>query len=281
MVCKEDIKFSLRLMGIEKGNILFVHSSLSSIGYVDGGADTVIDALLETVGEDGTIVMPTLTGWHDHFDPDLTPSGVGKISEKFRLRKNAMRSLHPVHSVAAIGKHAEFITGGHDKCETGCGKGTPYQKIRDLDGKILLLGVDMNRNTTMHSLEEEIDACYLKEQEIPAPVYIEDYMNKKYVLKKFPPGHRDFLSLTPVLRRKGELIEGKIGNAVVKVISVRKLFETGLEELSKNPLHFICNNPNCNSCHWSRLIYSKSCIDYDRYSENGCNDKHCEICVVE
>jgi aminoglycoside 3-N-acetyltransferase len=133
---KDDIKFSLELMDIKKGDVMIVHSSLSSMGYIQGGADAVIDALLETVGDEGTIVMSTLTGWADHFDVNTTPSAVGKISEVFRKRYNAYRSLHPVHSVAAIGKHAKYITEGHDKCETGCGPGTPYYKIRELDGKM-------------------------------------------------------------------------------------------------------------------------------------------------
>ncbi|MDO8685686.1 MAG: AAC(3) family N-acetyltransferase [Clostridiales bacterium] len=129
MVKKQDILLSLDLMDIKKGDILLVHSALSSIGYVDGGADTVIDALLESVGEEGTVVMSTLTGWLEPFDADKTPSAVGKITEKFRLRENAYRSLHPVHSVAAIGKHAEYITAGHDECETGCGAGTRRNRL--------------------------------------------------------------------------------------------------------------------------------------------------------
>lgn len=281
MIGKDDIKFDLELMGIKEGDILLVHSSLSSIGYVDGGANTVIDALLESVGEGGTIVMSTLTGWFEPYDSASTPSAVGKISEKFRLRKGAHRSLHPVHSVAAIGKHAQYITGNHDKCETGCGKETPYLKMRDIGGKVVLLGVDMDRNTIMHSLEEEIDALYLRTQEIPAPTYIDGYENKTFTLKKFPPGHRDFNCLTPALRRKDAIIEGRIGNAVVKVVEIKKLFDVGIEILNKNPLFFICSNESCNSCHWSRLLYSTDCIEYSRYRGNGCVDNSCEICVVE
>ncbi|HHW49297.1 MAG TPA: AAC(3) family N-acetyltransferase [Clostridiaceae bacterium] len=277
---KEDILFSLELMDIKKGDVLLVHSALTSIGFVEGGADTVIDAFLEAVGEEGTIVMSTLTGWFSPFDPVSTPSAVGLISEKFRLRPNAMRSLHPVHSVAAIGKHAHFITKDHDKCETGCGEGTPYLKIRDLNGKIVLLGVDMDRNTMMHSMEEAIDAVYLRTLDIPAPTYIDGYKDKTFTLKKFPPGHRDFLRITPYLRRKEALMEGKIGNAVVKVIDAVKLFEYGLEILKEDPMLFICHNPNCNSCHWSRKLYNKETIDLSRYEGNGCVDNTCEICVI-
>lgn len=280
MVKKQDIMLSLDLMDIKKGDILLVHSALSSIGYVDGGADTVIDALLESVGEEGTVVMSTLTGWFEPFDADKTPSAVGEITEKFRLRENAHRSLHPVHSVAAIGKHAKYITAGHDKCETGCGAGTPYYKLRDMDGKVMLLGVDMDRNTIMHSLEEEINALYLRTLDIPAPVYINDHENKKFTLRKFPPGHRDFIGFTPILRRREAIIEGKIGDAAVKIMEVKKLFEIGLDILKHDPLFFICHNPQCNSCHWSRLLYEDVEIDFSRYKGNGCTDESCEICVV-
>lgn len=283
IIDKEDIEFSLELMGIKKGDVILVHSSLSSIGYVQGGADTVIDALIDSVGHEGTIVMSTLTGWFDHFDADKTPSAVGKISEVFRNRKNAYRSLHPVHSVAAIGKQAEYIISSHDKCETGCGQGTPYYKIKELNGKIMLLGVDMDRNTIMHCLEEEIDALYLKTLDIPAPTYMENYKQEKFTLKKFPPGHRDFIKITSELRKRDSLIEGKIGNAVVKVIEMERLFEIGLDILHKDPLFFICNNPHCNSCHWSRKLYSldNNEIIYSKYVGNGCLDKTCEVCVVE
>jgi Aminoglycoside N3''-acetyltransferase len=280
MINKDEIVFSLELMDVDKGDILLVHSALSSIGYVEGGSDAVIDALLDAVGSEGTIVMSTLTGWSEAFDARNTPSAVGIISEKFRQCKNAYRSLHPVHSVAAIGKYAEYITSDHEKCETGCGYGTPYMKIKELGGKVLLLGVDMDRNTVMHTLEEIINACYLRTLDIPAPTYIEGYEEKTFTLKKFPPGHRDFIGITPLLRRKDVITEGRIGNAVVKVMKMQDLFNIALEALKENPLLFICHNQNCNSCHWSRLLYSGNPIDYTRYDDNGCTDDTCEICVV-
>jgi len=281
MITKDDILFSLECMGIKKGEVLLLHSALTSIGKVEGGADTVIDAFLEAIGDEGTLVMSTLTGWSAPFDADTSPSAVGYLSECFRRRKGVFRSLHPVHSVAAFGKNAEYITKDHDKCETGCGEGTPYLKIAELGGKAILLGVDMDRNTTMHSMEEAIDARYLLTLDIPAPTYIDGYKNKKFTLTKFPPGHRDFLSMTPILRKKRLMVEGKIGNAVVKVIEVDKMFALGKELMEKDPLLFICENENCNSCHWSRLLYTDGEIDYSRYKRVQCHDPNCEICVVE
>ncbi|TNJ61999.1 AAC(3) family N-acetyltransferase [Paenibacillus hemerocallicola] len=281
MTNKRDMLASLELMDIRQGDIVLVHSSLTSIGYVEGGAGAVVDALLEAVGPEGTIVMSTLTGWSEPFDEALTPSAVGKISETFRQRVDARRSLHPVHSVAAVGKHAEWITSGHERCDTGCGPETPYFKIKDMGGKVMLLGVDMDRNTIMHALEEAIDARYLRTVTIPAPTYIAGYGHKSFTLNKFPPGHRDFLRLTPVLRERDALVEGRIGNAAVLVMDVRAVFDIGLELLRDDPLFFICSNPNCNSCHWSRLLYAEEAIDYSMYHGNGCADRTCEICVVE
>ncbi|MBQ9545184.1 MAG: AAC(3) family N-acetyltransferase [Clostridia bacterium] len=281
MLTKQDIITSLALTDIKKGDVLLLHSALTSIGKVEGGADAVIDAFLEAVGEEGTLVMSTLTGWAKPFDARTTPSAVGFLSERFRQREGVLRSLHPVHSVAAFGKYAEFITKDHDKAPTGCGEGTPYLKIASLGGKAVLLGVDMDRNTTMHSMEEEANVLYLRQLDIPAPTYICGYETKKFTLTKFPPGHRDFLKMTPLLRKKELMTEGKIGNALVKVIDVKGMFELGRELLSRDPLFFICDNPSCNSCDWARKLYSNEKPDFAAHKKHACCDPTCEICVAE
>lgn len=277
-VTQDDILYSLKLMGIQEGDILLVHSALTSIGHVEGGADSVINALCEAVGPDGTIVMSTLTGWFAPFDAATSPSAVGVISEVFRRRPGVLRSLHPVHSVAAYGKHAAEIVAGHENCPTGCGEGTPYLKLRDLGAKAMLLGIDMDRNTIMHTLEELIDAKYLRTLDICAPTYLPDA--DKFTLQKFPPGHRDFLNITPILRRADAMVEGLIGSACVKVIDIPKLFDIALPMLMEDPLFFICHNEHCNSCHWSRLLYTDKEIDLSRYEQNHCCDDTCEICVI-
>ena len=280
MVTKQQIKRSLGLMGIVPGDTLLLHSALTAIGPVEGGADTVIDAFLEVIGEEGTLVMSTLTGWFAPFDAATSPSAVGYLSEVFRTRPGVLRSLHPVHSVCAYGKNAAFITQGHENCKTGCGEGTPYLKIRDLGGKALLLGVYMDRNTVMHSLEEAIDAKYLRTLDIVAPTYLENYRERTFTLENFPPGHRDFMMISPCLRRTGAMTEGKIGNAVTKCIDMQKMFEIVMPMLREDPLLFICHNDHCNSCHWSRLLYTDLEIDMDKYQENCCTDPSCEICVI-
>lgn len=245
-ITREDILLSLDLAGIRAGDTVLMHSALTSIGNVDGGADTVIDALLETLGAEGTLVMSSLTGWSAPFDAPTTPTGVGLIAETFRRRPGVLRSLHPVHSVTAYGKNAAYIVAGHENCPTGCGEGTPYTKVRDLGGKILLLGVDEDRNTSLHCLEEFTDAPYLVTLDIPAPTYLPG--TEKFTLTKFPPGHRNFKGITPLMRRDGILHEAVCGRAVLKVMVMKDLFDWGMKNLEKDPFFFLCNNETCEFC---------------------------------
>ncbi len=281
MIDRAEIRYALELMDVRPGGVLLVHSALSSIGRVEGGADAVVDALLDAVGPEGTIVMSTLTGWSAPFDPDRTPSAVGLISERFRRRPEALRSRHPVHSVAAIGRRAAEVVRGHEDCATGCGKGTPYETLIRLGAKVLLLGVDLDRNTMMHTLEELAGAPYLLRLDIPAPTWWPPERGDRFPLRKFPPGHRDFLSLTPRLRAEGALVEGRIGRAVVKVLDLPKFVEVGLAALAEDPSAFLCHNPACAFCRWARLAAAGGPVDLAPFRGHGCGDPTCEICRVE
>ena len=118
-VIREDIAAGLRAIGLPVGAVALVHSSLSSFGHVAGGAATVVQALLDAVGPEGTVMVPTLTGSEalgpgnpPIFDVRSTPCWTRRIPETFRLRADARRSLHPTHSVAAIGCQSEESSGG-------------------------------------------------------------------------------------------------------------------------------------------------------------------------
>ena len=246
-VTREQIAFDLRLGGIRRGDVIFMHSALSSIGHVEGGADAVIDAVLDVIGREGTFAVSTMS-FNNPFDAENDPSTVGIISETHRHRADSIRSLRPVHCINAIGARAKELTENHELCETNCGIGSPYLKLRDMHAKIVMLGVDLNRNTTMHAIEDIMDAVYLIDRTIPAPKYMPDYQHKTMVMRKFCPGHRNFIGFTPVLRRAEALIEICIGNANVKIIDVAKMFDIGEELLRKDPLAFLCTNENCDHC---------------------------------
>lgn len=281
MTTRDDLVYGLRLLDVVPGDVLLVHSALSAIGRVAGGAEAVVDALLEAVGPGGTLAMSTLTGWSTPFDPDRTPSAVGAVSEAFRRRPGVLRSRHPVHSVAAAGARAAEVVRGHEACATGCGEGTPYETLVRLGGKVLLIGVDMDRNTMMHTLEEMARAPYLLRLSIPAPTYLPDAPGGSFTLRRFPPGHRDFLSLTPRLREEGALLEGRLGNAVAKVLDLPRFVSVGLAALAEDPEAFLCRNPRCAFCTWARAAAAGGPADLAPYRGRGCADPTCEICRVE
>jgi aminoglycoside 3-N-acetyltransferase len=146
-------------LGIGSGNVLLIHSSLSSLGVVQGGAHAVIDAFAEVVGPNGIVAMPTHT-WgtvnrrQPVFHVRLTPSMVGQIPESFRQRAQVVRSWHPTHSVAAMGKRARAFVEGHGRWSTPCSKESPYGRLVAERGSVILLGVDLSVWTLMHGFEE-------------------------------------------------------------------------------------------------------------------------------
>ncbi len=158
---KEQLKKDLRKMGIKPTDALMVHSSMKSIGPVEGGADTVVDAFMEYLAE-GLLMMPTHT-WkqmsteYNVFDPKTEPACVGIIPNIFRTRQGVVRSLHPTHSVAAYGAGAAEYIRGEDDLTTPCSPGGCWDRLRDVNAKILLVGVTHARNTFIHSVEEVFD----------------------------------------------------------------------------------------------------------------------------
>ena len=168
-ISEQRLVRDLEAIGIRRGGSLLVHSSLSAIGRVRGGAAAVISSLLAVLGPDGTLVMPAHTWkWANcgtrEFDVRKTPSCTGSIAEAFRIRPDAVRSLHPTHSVAAIGRSAAELVAEHEIADTPCGLGTPYARLLDAGGQILLLGVSLRRNTCFHTVESLASAPYLMKE---------------------------------------------------------------------------------------------------------------------
>jgi len=150
---------AFREAGLAKGDLVLVHSALRTLGPVEGGADTVLDALLEILGPEGTLVLPThtfrvVTAAQPVFHQLLTPSNVGTLSNVFRLRPGVVRGLHPTHSVAAIGPLAGKLLGGHERESTPCSAESPYWRLSEWGGKILIIGVGLNCCTLFHACEE-------------------------------------------------------------------------------------------------------------------------------
>jgi aminoglycoside 3-N-acetyltransferase len=243
-----DIVASLRDLGVGPGDKLLVHSSLSSFGYVEGGAEAVIDALIEAVSPGGTVLVPTLTGDETLspanppvFDPASTACWTGTIPEVFRERSDAVRSLHPTHSVAAIGPDALRLTEDHIDSVTPCDELSPYGKLaRCADAYILLVGVDHQVSTTYHHVEEVAGVDYHM-QEGPALAVIVTGAGRvtRHVLLHKYGTPRDFGVLEPLLAERGVQRETRIGEAEVRLIGVKGMVEIALRCLRANP-RFLC-----------------------------------------
>jgi len=172
----DSLADDLRALGVSAGDTLLVHSSLSSIGWVAGAAQGVVEALQQVLTDAGTLVMPTHSpqftdpaGWEHPpvpddwvevirterppYRPDVTPTrGMGAIPECFRDYPGVVRSRHPEFSFAAWGAGAEAVVADHS-FDDGLGEGSPLARVYDRDGRILLLGVGHDRNTSLHLAE--------------------------------------------------------------------------------------------------------------------------------
>jgi len=175
-VTQRSLVNDFKKIGIQEGQVLLVHSSLSALGWVCGGPVAVVLALEEVLGETGTLVMPTFTAdnsepsyWNNPpvsenwwtiiraertpFMPDLSPTRqMGKVVETFRKQAGTMRSYHPMNSFCARGKQAAFITENHG-LDNGLGETSPLARLYELKAHILLLGVPHDNNTSMHLAE--------------------------------------------------------------------------------------------------------------------------------
>lgn len=179
-VSKQDIVQGLTRAGMRAGDTVLVHSSLSRFGYVDGGADAVIDALLETLGPDGTLLMSAITTSTqmvvrciETADAgtalDAPPLDIlnattwaGTIPETYRKRPGVVRSLHPTHSVTAFGARAGEMLAGQLDVPGPCGLETPFTRLAaEPRGFVLLLGVNHESNTTIHGFEELAQVEYV------------------------------------------------------------------------------------------------------------------------
>lgn len=176
---RTTIAHDLRQLGVQEGMVLLVHSAMSKLGWIAGGPVAVIQALLDVLGPEGTLVMPTFSGdysnpenWRNPpvpaewfaiiqaempaFDPRYTPTrAMGRIAETFRVWPDVMRSYHPNTSFTAYGRYAHPITANH-ALAFSLGEESPLRRLYDLDAHVLLMGVGYGNNTSFHLAEYRI-----------------------------------------------------------------------------------------------------------------------------
>jgi len=248
---RADISADLASLGLRAGHHVLVHSSLSSMGHVHGGAETVVRALVDVVGATGTVLVPTLTGSEKVgpgtplvFDVASTPGWTGAISEALRQWDGAVRSRHPTHSVAALGAGAKRLTAGHADCLTPCGPGSPYDRLAgDPDGVILLLGCDHESNTTWHHVEEVAGAEYhLQPVLVRAEIRDGDSSElRDYWMHQYGTS-RNFGAIEPLLQQRHHQVEGRVGEAFARLLSAGGAVSVGLQALKADRRFFVSSS---------------------------------------
>jgi aminoglycoside 3-N-acetyltransferase len=233
---RERIAVALCALGLQAGEVLLVHSSLRSLGYVEGGAGTVVDALLDVLGPRGTLCVPAfvfslIRQPRPVFDPANTPSEVGAISEAARRRPGARRSAHLIHSIAALGPVAEEITRVHGPSAWACDG--PFGQLHHYDAKIVLLGVPYLRCTYFHVVEQLVQTPKRVFREIDARLRRPDGTLTPLPTRAFvpTPGWRnnDFNKFGALVEARGLVRIGPVGNAVTRVLRARDIVAHGVQ----------------------------------------------------
>jgi len=248
IVTKRDIIDGLKRVGLKRGANVIVHSSLKSFGRVDGGADSVVDALIETVGDKGTVMMPCFTyDWQpgQKFDWSKAQSTwTGKIPTTFGQRPGTKRGKHPLYDVAVRGPLADWIIKVNDRIPMGWGENKIYYQMMEKNGSVLLLGVDHNANSTIHICQELADVPYIANKKPMSRMTLDELMalprDKQEEIIELHMStmetQKDFNRIEPVLEAAGKIRKTKIGSADVRYMYSKDLIELGTAALKKSPM---------------------------------------------
>lgn len=256
IVLKQDILNALSEVGACNGQTVMVHTSLSSLGFVCGGAQVIIEALFETVGTEGTIMMPTqswknldpATGVHweepenwwplirenwPAYNKDITPTNtMGAVAEMFRKWPGALRSDHPARSVAAWGKHAEYLTSAHDLSNI-FGDGSPIGKLYALDGLVLLIGVGYDKNTSLHLAD--VRANYPgKHNSTEYSAVLEDGKRVWKQYETLSVDGEDFNEIGEAFENTCSVRKAALGNGTITLMKQRELVDFAVTWIEQN-----------------------------------------------
>ncbi|MBQ6352853.1 MAG: AAC(3) family N-acetyltransferase, partial [Lentisphaeria bacterium] len=233
MTTQRDIEQGLRELGLSQGDSVLLHSSLVSVGELDGGVDALINAFLAVIGDDGTLLAPCF-------------AALGIVPETLKKRPGAIVSPCPVGTVVALGRDAEFFCCDHWVPDSPHAENTPYGRLAERGGFICLFGVDQDRNTFLHGIEARLKLPYLGE--VSEKFTTPDGVVREKTWHYYPGPHRDFIGLDRQFAAAGVMRRRRIGNAEVRLMSAAEVLRTGLEIGAAHPDFVLCDNPACADC---------------------------------
>ena len=260
---------ALRQAGVQDGDVLLVHSSLSKCGYIAGGAKGLIEGVMEAVGKDGTALFPTFTrpyiylgtslnkGWnyrpYDPADPRQIWTGIvpRTLLEQF---PEAVRSRHVTHSWAGLGPKAEACVAAHGPADPPASESSPLGKALALGGKVVYIGSGLAPSTFLHYLETACDAAFLQ----PAVCRVKDPDGslRTVFIEKHLPGHRDFYRpdaenckfFVRAVEAGLHIAEVPFGMSRIQVIDLKEFFAIGVKLMKDDPRVLLCDDPDCPFC---------------------------------
>lgn len=237
-------------MGLVPEDTVLIHSSMKSIGEVEGRADTVLDALMEYFAP-GLLVFPTLSfrfvnAEQPVFSVRETPCCTGILPELFRKRRGVKRSLSPTHSLGAYGKDADVFVAGHGDFDSPAPPGSPWRRLYERNASILFIGTGIGCNTYLHGVEEWLPVPgMLTEKHQMLEIIDENGEKISRPMRRHLGGHSAWYHLMePVFRQHGGLRDGKFGDAHVHILNARIAGDTVYELLKKTPQFFTAEYQN-------------------------------------
>ena len=267
----DDLTEALKALGVKAGDTLLVHSSLSGLGYLENGADAMIDALKAALGPDGTFMAPAFSRPYLGFEGsvnkattfrpyDTRPNGhlrdktinTGVLPKTMLKKPDSFRSGHVSHEWVAMGAKAKECMAGHDLLDDPASENSPMQKALDLNGSVVFLGCSIGSNTFLHYLEHMADAEFLH----PALVaYIdEDGFRQTAYIRKHLGGCRSFYSgfggkfYKEAIARGLHIHEVPFGMATLYRMDLRELYDIGLQMYKEDAVGLLCGVDYCRCC---------------------------------
>ncbi len=250
------LKSDFEKLGVKPGSVIIMHSSLSKIGWTVGGPVAIVEAMLQILTPEGTLVMPAFSGdnsdpsfWENPpvpeswweiirnempaYHPKITPTrGMGAVVNTFRNWPNVIRSNHPISSFAVWGKHAEYIANNHALL-SDLGENSPLARIYDLDGAILLVGVTHENNSSLHLAEFRSDFANKRKRLTGSAIYVND--KRKWVeWEELNINSDDFEQLGSDFESEINYFPGKVGLATARLLSQKEMVDFAVEWLKKN-----------------------------------------------
>ncbi len=240
----EKLVEGFRELGVKDGDTLLVHSSYKSFGEVEGGPQTVNRALEAALGTDrgGTLIMPTFNFDFNKgvpWDVRTTPSKMGVLTELVRTDPRAKRVFHPFYSFAILGKHAEML--GSLRYKSAYERNSVFGKLRDLDGKIMVIGLSYNNSMTFfHHIEQMEGVNYRFLKQFTGEVTDENgntYTDTfEMLVRDIDKGVMTMVDpMGALMEQAGVIQSAKIGEADVKLMKANEVYAFTAREMKRDP----------------------------------------------